>query len=61
MEPLTLTIADARRALGIGNTKLYQLIKTGQLDTIRLGRRRLVRTASLHRLIDACGESGDDK
>lgn len=52
MEPLTVTIADARRVLGIGNTKLYELINAGQLATIRLGRRRLVTTASLHQLVD---------
>jgi len=61
MEPLTITIAGARLALGIGNTKLYELINAGQLDTIRLGRRRLVKTASLRRLVGECGKTDSGK
>lgn len=52
MQPFTLTIADARAALGIGNTKIYELIGDGTLDMIRIGRRRLVTLASIRRLVD---------
>lgn len=52
MEPLTVTVASARKALGIGNTKLYQLIGQGQLQTIKIGRRTLIRTDSIHALVE---------
>ena len=40
-------LADARKALGIGTTKLYELIGEGHLPTLKLGRRTLIRTESL--------------
>lgn len=57
MDALTISVADARDALGLGTTKLYQLINEGQLDTVKIGRRRLVKVASLRRL--ASGYSDD--
>jgi len=50
-KPITVTIADARRLSGIGNTKLWELIKDGKVDTVSIGRRRLVVLASLKRLL----------
>lgn len=52
MEPLTITVASARSALGIGTTKIYELINEGQLKTVKLGRRTLVRTDSIHALVE---------
>lgn len=52
MEPITITVAGARKALGIGTTKLYELISEGQLRTIKLGRRTLIRTDSIRALVD---------
>ena len=56
MEQALLTsIADAARALGIGRSKAYELIKDGRLETVTIGRRRLVRTDSVRAL--ALGEA----
>jgi excisionase family DNA binding protein len=52
VEPLTVTVAGAKKALGIGNTKIYELIGKGQLRTIKIGRRTLIRTDSIHALIE---------
>ena len=52
VEPLTVTVASARSALGIGTTKIYKLINEGQLKTVKLGRRTLVRTDSIHALVE---------
>lgn len=52
MEPLTVTVAGARMALGIGTTKIYELIGEGQLRTVKLGRRTLIRTESIHALLE---------
>lgn len=49
---LALGINDAAHALGVGRTHLYRLINEGQIDTIQLGRRRLVKVASLRKLIE---------
>lgn len=51
MEPLTVTVAGARKALGIGTTKIYELIGAGQLRTVKIGRRTLIRTDSIRALI----------
>ena len=47
----TCTIAEACDAVGLGRTKLYELIGGGEIDTIAIGRRRLVRVASLLKLL----------
>lgn len=41
----------ATRMLGIGKTKLYELIAEGELETIRIGRRTLILQASIDALI----------
>lgn len=41
------SINDAARDIGIGRTKLYELINRGVLKTVKIGRRRLVTTASI--------------
>lgn len=52
MEPITVTVAGARKALGIGTTKIYELIGHGQLQTVKIGRRTLIRTDSIHALVE---------
>lgn len=51
MEPVTISVADACRALGIQRTKLYELLGSKQLDSIQIGRKRLITTESIHRLV----------
>ncbi|WP_209515776.1 helix-turn-helix domain-containing protein [Sphingomonas sp. BE137] len=51
--PLAIGINDAARALGVGRTHLYSLIADGKIDTILLGRRRLVKVESLRKLVGA--------
>lgn len=55
MDTLLCSIADAAKALGVGRSKLYELIGEGRLDTVTIGRRRLVRTDSVRAL--ALGEA----
>jgi excisionase family DNA binding protein len=50
LEPLLVTIPDARRLIGIGTTKLYALINEGHLEVVKIGQRTLVRYESLKRL-----------
>ena len=53
MDAIFISIADAARTLSVGRTKLYQLVDEGRVETVRLGRRRLVKVASLRKLADA--------
>lgn len=55
MDTLLCSIPDAARALGVGRSKLYELIGEGRLETVAIGRRRLVRTDSVRAL--ALGEA----
>jgi excisionase family DNA binding protein len=41
METLLCSIPDAALALGLGRSKVYELIGEGRLETISIGRRRL--------------------
>jgi excisionase family DNA binding protein len=53
MEKKTLSIIEAGRALGIGRSAAYEAAKSGQLPTIRIGRRLLVPVPLFERLLDS--------
>lgn len=55
MEPVLCSIPDAAKALGVGRSKLYELIAEQRLETVAIGRRRLVRVDSVRAL--ALGEA----
>ena len=50
MEPMLFSIIDAAAALNIGRSKLYELISEGAIETVTIGRRRLVRVDSVRAL-----------
>ena len=50
-KPLAVTIKRARALSGLGHTTLWKLISDGELETARVGRRRLVIYRSLERLL----------
>jgi excisionase family DNA binding protein len=50
-EPFMLSIAEAAEQLGVGTTKVKQLIATGRLASVTIGRRRLVPTASIRAFV----------
>lgn len=47
----TISVEHAAAALGIGRTTLYNAIKRGELPVLRIGRRVVVRRATLNRLL----------
>ena len=51
IDPICVRINEAARMIGVGRTKLYELIAGGELETVKLGKSTRVITASLHRLI----------
>ena len=56
---LTCTIPEASKATGLGRTKLYELIGGGYLDTITIGRRRLVRVSSLLTIVASASSQSE--
>lgn len=44
---LLLTVSEAARRLGIGRTLMYELISTGQIASVHVGRLRRVRPTDL--------------
>lgn len=52
MDPLLISVQEAARTLSVGRTSIYQLIKSGELETMKLGRRRLITIQSLRRLTE---------
>ena len=51
LAPLLVSSGEARRLLGIGKTKYFEILGAGGLDTVLLGRRRHVTYASILRLV----------
>ena len=47
--PLACSVEEAADALGIGRTLVFQLLRSGELQSIRVGRRRLIPIAVLDR------------
>jgi excisionase family DNA binding protein len=50
---LVYSINETARALSLGRTSIYALIKQGRLETVKLGSRTLVKTSSIMALIGA--------
>ena len=52
MEKLTVTVVTAREMTGLGNTKIFELLGSGQLKRVKVGRRTLITTESIRALIE---------
>jgi excisionase family DNA binding protein len=52
VEPIATTIKGAAQALGVGRTTIYDLIRQDRLEKVKLGRRTLITTASIRKLIE---------
>ena len=50
-DPICVRVNDAARMIGVGRTKLYELIAAREVETVKLGKATRITTASLHDLI----------
>lgn len=50
IEPLTVRISTAVRITGLSRSRIYELIQSGDLDTVKVGRATLVQYGSLKAL-----------
>lgn len=51
MDPVLITIKQFNDLYGIGRTRTYELINDGTIETVKVGRRRLIKNASAHRAL----------
>ena len=47
----TVTVEEAATILGVGRNKAYEAARSGEIPTIRIGKRLLVPLAALERLL----------
>ena len=52
-EQLAFSPDDAARRLGLGHTTIYRLIREGQIRSVKVGRRRLLPLAEIHKFLEA--------
>jgi len=52
MDAVATSVNGAAKALSLGRTSIYALIRDGRLDTVTLGRRTLIKVASIRRLLE---------
>lgn len=51
MDNVLASIPEAAKMLSVGRSTLYRLIGDGRLQTVKIGRRTLVRVSSIRLLI----------
>ncbi len=52
MTPLTVRVVDAAQMLGIGKTKIYELIAEHEIEALKLGSATLIVVGSLEAFIE---------
>jgi excisionase family DNA binding protein len=59
--PLTYTIDEVARVLGVNRNTAYQAARVGELPVIKIGRRMLVPKAAFERMLEGAGEKSAPK
>lgn len=49
--PISVGVEEAARLIGVARTMLYEMIANGDIETFKLGRRRLVRVKTLEAFV----------
>ena len=49
---LAVAPAEAARMLGLGRTKLYELMAANEITSIKIGTRRLIRVSAIEAFLD---------
>jgi excisionase family DNA binding protein len=53
VDPLAVRVAVACQLTGLGRTTIYELIKSGKLRSVKIGRARLIDKASLRAMLES--------
>lgn len=60
-ERKTYNIEEAGRLLGVGGNQAYEAARTGQIPTIKIGKRILVPKAAFDRMLNGGGDGAGDR
>jgi excisionase family DNA binding protein len=52
-QPVLIRIEPACRYLDVGRSKLYELVREGKLDTVKIGKSARITTASLKQFVES--------
>jgi excisionase family DNA binding protein len=53
-EKLAYSVAEAARVLGLSHSMIYDQLRTGRLDSLKVGRRRIITRDHIERLLAGC-------
>lgn len=53
MDEILLTVDEAARRLGIGRSFLYSLLRSGEVDSVKIGRSRRIPVKALQAFADS--------
>ena len=51
MNPISVGVDDAARLIGVARSMFYEMIANGEIQTFKIGRRRLVRVKTLEAFV----------
>jgi excisionase family DNA binding protein len=51
-EPLLMSVEEAADLLRLGRTRMYELVMSGRIVSVKVGRRRLIPRKSLEEFVD---------
>ena len=51
-ERLTFTVEEAAQKIGISRAKAYECVRSGEIPSVRIGRRLVVPRVALDRMLD---------
>lgn len=61
MDKLLFTVPEVAEMVGLGRSKLYELIAAGELESVRIGRATRVPASALIRFVEVLRENGAKK
>jgi excisionase family DNA binding protein len=50
------SILEAAQLLGVGRTKIYDLLWNGEIESVKIGSRRLIKVDSINELVERNSE-----
>ena len=59
MESATLSVEETAKVLGIGRNSAYEGVRTGEIPSIRIGKRILVPRLALEQFLKSAGNQTD--
>ena len=54
-----LTIKEVQKILGLGRTKVHQLLSDGDIKSLKIGRSRRIRIRDLNKYVESLFENGE--